>query len=136
MTDDKKQPISFDPLIDEETGAESSELDFEDDEANAPAGERLPRDEVQRRLPPEREREAGLTGASHPGEGATDDDMTPETLIPEDGSRSPSETGDRFPADSTLRRVDEDEIGGGEGLDEAELGRAKPLDGKPWSQDQ
>jgi hypothetical protein len=27
--------------------------------------------------------------------------------------------------------VDEDDIGGGDGLDEAELGRLDPLDGKP-----
>lgn len=135
MIDDKKNPISFDPLLDEETGPESAELDFEDDEVNTSAGERRPQEEVRRNLPPQRERDAGLTGASHPGEGATDDDMTPDTLLPEDGSRTSSEAGSGSPADSTLRRVDQDEIGGGEGLDEAELARARPLDGKPWSQD-
>ena len=29
--------------------------------------------------------------------------------------------------------VDETEVGGGFGLDEAELARSAPLDGKPWS---
>ncbi|HCN45356.1 MAG TPA: phosphotransferase system, HPr-related protein, partial [Pseudomonas sp.] len=36
-------------------------------------------------------------------------------------------------ADQQLRRVDSDEIGGGIGLDEAELARSAPLDGKPWT---
>ena len=34
-----------------------------------------------------------------------------------------------------LKVVDAEEIGGGNGLDEAELGRADPLDGKPWDGD-
>ena len=67
-----------------------------------------------------------------PGDDPTDDDLSPETLINEDGSRSPHEPGGERPADQDLTIVDEEEIGGGYGLDEAELGRAKPLDGKPW----
>lgn len=34
-----------------------------------------------------------------------------------------------------LRVVDADEIGAGTGLDEAELARVDPLDGKPWDGD-
>lgn len=133
MGNEKRHPISFDPLVDEEPSIESNALDFEDDEANALAGDRLPQDQIKRQQSPERAQEAGLTGASHPGNGPTADDMTPETLLPEDGARSPSEAGAGSPADSTLRRVGEQEIGGGQGLDEVELGRKRPLDGKPWS---
>jgi len=61
----------------------------------------------------------------------TDDDLELETLIPEDGARSPSEPGANHPADWDLSVVDEGEIGGGNGLDEAELARRDPLDGKP-----
>lgn len=135
MGKNKRQPISFDPLVDEQPTLESSELDFEDDESDARTGDRVAQEDIERQLSPERARDAGLTGASHPGEDATADDMTPETLLPEDGARSPSEAGPGSPADSTLRRVKEQEIGGGHGLDEAELGRKKPLDGKPWSDD-
>lgn len=60
----------------------------------------------------------------------SDDDLTPETLIPEDGARSADEAGGDHPADWDLSVVDEDDIGGGNGLDEAELARRDPLDGK------
>lgn len=59
----------------------------------------------------------------------SDDDLEPETLIPEDGARSPNEQGLDKPADWDLSVVDEDDIGGGNGLDEAELARRDPLDG-------
>ena len=61
----------------------------------------------------------------------TDDDLTPENLIPDDGSRSPHEPGGSIPSDESLSIVNEDEIGEGYGLDEAELARVDPLDGKP-----
>ncbi|AMN78752.1 MULTISPECIES: hypothetical protein [Pseudomonas] len=59
----------------------------------------------------------------------TGDDLTPETLIPEDGARDAREEGEDNPADYDLSIVDEDEIGGGNGLDEAELAKRDPLDG-------
>ena len=65
--------------------------------------------------------------------GATDDDLAPEILIHEDGARSPFEPGDDIPADRTYRVVRRDEAGGTFGLDEAELARIDPLDGKPWT---
>lgn len=37
--------------------------------------------------------------------------------------------------ENDLRVVDADEIGAGTGLDEAELARVDPLDGKPWDGD-
>ena len=61
---------------------------------------------------------------------STDDDLTPENLIPEDGSRSPHEPGGSVPQDESLSIVTENEIGEGYGLDEAELARVDPLDGK------
>lgn len=64
-------------------------------------------------------------------DGSTDDDLSPETLIREDGARSARETGCGKPADWDLSIVEEAQIGGGNGLDEAELARRDPLDGKP-----
>ncbi|MND76511.1 hypothetical protein D3C80_681590 [compost metagenome] len=64
------------------------------------------------------------------------DDMSPDTLFDESGARDPYEPGtDDGPADKTLREVGADEIGGGIGLDEAELARSAPLDGEPWTDD-
>lgn len=68
--------------------------------------------------------------ATDPHFDPSDDDLEPETLIPEDGARSPNEAGADHPADWDLSVVDEDDIGGGNGLDEAELARRDPLDGK------
>ena len=107
------------------------ELHFDDDEPTARIGDLIPEDELEHELPDERVREAGMTGASTADHHSTDDDMSPETLIHEDGARSAREEGDDRPADFDLSLVDEDDIGGGEGLDEAELGRLDPLDGKP-----
>jgi hypothetical protein len=67
------------------------------------------------------------------GPGPTDDDLSPETLIHEDGARSPYEEGDDIPADRTYRVVHRDEAGGTFGLDEAELAHIDPLDGEPWA---
>ena len=108
--------------------AQMDELSFDDDESAARIG-----DEV---TAAERVREAGLTDTSMPGdEGVTADDASPATLIAEDGARSPEEVGDGLPADKDLSRVDAGAIGGGKGLDEAELARAHPLDGEPWDGD-
>lgn len=59
-----------------------------------------------------------------------EDDLTPEMLIHEDGARSSQEPGADVPAewDLTVKM----EVGGGHGLDEAELARRDPLDKKPW----
>lgn len=70
--------------------------------------------------------------SARPDAGPTDDDLAPETLIHEDGARSPYEEGDDIPADRVYRVVRRDEAGGTYGLDEAELARVDPLDGEPW----
>jgi hypothetical protein len=106
------------------------ELDFDDETPDAKIGDELPQREREHLMPRERVREAGMTGASVADHEPTDDDMSPETLIPEDGARDANEAGEGKPEDWDLSIVDEDDIGGGDGLDEAEMARRDPLDGK------
>ena len=108
------------------------ELNFNDNnEPSGRIGDTIPEGELETYLPDERVREAGMTGASTDDHNPTDDDMSPETLIREDGARSPRERGADLPADQDYSIVDEDEIGGGYGLDEEEKAILDPLDGKP-----
>lgn len=107
------------------------ELHFDEEEPSARIGDLMTDDELAREIPEKRVREAGMTGASTPDHHPTDDDLDPEQMIGEDGARSASEEGDDHPADWDLSIVDEDDIGGGDGLDEAELARRDPLDGIP-----
>jgi hypothetical protein len=106
------------------------ELDFDEEEPSAKIGDELPETEREQLMPPERVREAGMTGASTDDHEPTDDDLSPETLIHEDGARGPQEAGEDHQADWDLSIVDEDDIGGGNGLDEAELAKRDPMDGK------
>ncbi|GAA6132665.1 serine kinase/phosphatase [Halopseudomonas sabulinigri] len=109
---------------------DSNEVSAADDRPMGPIGKVPSAEEAINRAA-----QGGLTQAAQPGEGPTMDDATPETLMPEDGARSPQEAAQSdTPADQDLSNVDVDEIGAGSGLDEAELGRVKPLDGKPWSE--
>lgn len=119
----RNEPIS------DEVETEIDELDLNDRDVPSRAGDKAPQADIER----QRSRDAGLTGAAKPGEDRTKDDATPDTLVNEDGARSPNETGSGGPMDERLSKRDASEIGGGEGLDEAELGRVKPLDGKPWN---
>ena len=105
------------------------ELDFDEETPTAEIGDEIPRAEREHLMPDERVREAGMTGASTADHESTDDDMSPETLIQEDGARDALEEGEDEPADWDLSIVDEDEIGGGNGLDEAELADIDPVDG-------
>lgn len=110
---------------------EADNREAPDDRPMGPVGNVPSRAESARRAD-----EAGLTEASMPGQGPTADDATPETLNPDDGSRSAEEAGIAGnAADTELSDVGEAGAGGRYGLDEAELGRAKPLDGKPWDGD-
>ncbi len=102
------------------------ELDFDEEEPGTRIGDELPEREREHLMPRRRGREADLTGGHQP----TDDDLSPETLIREDGARDAHETGNDSRADWDLSIVDEDDIGGGNGLDEAELARRDPLDKK------
>ncbi|WP_122523878.1 serine kinase/phosphatase [Pseudomonas viridiflava] len=124
---DATQP---EPIDDNEDRMGSmEELNFRDDET-ARIGDLMPEDELQHEIPDERVREAGMTGASTDDHQPTDDDLSPETLIHEDGARAASERGEDNPADLDLTVVDEDDIGGGDGLDEEEMAIVDPLDGK------
>jgi hypothetical protein len=127
---DATQP---EPIDDNEDRMGSmEELNFNDNnEPSGRIGDVIPEEELETYLPDDRVREAGLTGASTEDHNPTDDDMSPETLIREDGARSPREAGDGGPADLDLSIVDEDDIGGGDGLDEEEMSIVDPLDGKP-----
>ena len=61
------------------------ELEFDDEQPSAKIGDELPQGEREQLMPRERVREAGMTGASTDDHQSTDDDMSPETLIREDG---------------------------------------------------
>lgn len=118
------------------------ELNFSDrlDDRQGRVGDERPEREVEQEFPEERVRQSGLTGGealtdSLHEDGVTDDDLSPDTLLDETGARDPHEPGDGGPADQALTEKDAIEIGGGRGLDEAELARTNPLDGKPWTDD-
>jgi hypothetical protein len=133
MTDSRRpyDAVQPEPIDDNEDRMGSvHELDFDDETPDAKIGDELPQREREHLMPRERVREAGMTGASVADHEPTDDDMSPETLIPEDGARDANEAGEGKPEDWDLSIVDEDDIGGGDGLDEAEMARRDPLDGK------
>jgi hypothetical protein len=124
---DAEQPESIDD--NEDRMGSMHELDFDEEEPSAKIGDELPETERERLMPKGRVREAGMTGASTDDHESTDDDMSPETLIREDGARDAHEAGEDKRADWDLSIVDEDEIGGGNGLDEEEMARRDPMDG-------
>lgn len=133
----QRTPQEIDDIEDRMGSMEPLDFSERKDERQGRVGdERDPR-ELQDEYPPERVRDAGLSGGEALREGrhednVTQDDLSPETLIPDDGARSPRDRGEDAPSDWDLSIVDEADIGAGGGLDEAELGRVKPLDGKPW----
>jgi len=126
------QPAPIDDIEDRMGSME--ELSFPDDELSGRIGDARPEADVQNEFSAKRIREAGLTGASVADHQPTADDLSPETLYDESGARSPHEKGRGGPSDKKLRIVDEDEIGGGTGLDEAELARDDPLDSARYRQ--
>ncbi|RRV08512.1 serine kinase/phosphatase [Pseudomonas sp. v388] len=131
---DSRRPFGApqpEPIDDNEDRMGSMEELHFGEEDTARIGDEIPEDELEHLLPESREAEAGLTGASTQDHHSTDDDLSPETLIHEDGARSPNEKGEDEPADLDVTVVDEDDIGGGNGLDEEELAIVDPLDGRP-----
>ncbi|MFY0729264.1 serine kinase/phosphatase [Pseudomonas sp. NFX15] len=125
---DAQQPSPVDDT--EDRMGSVHELDFDAEEPSAKIGDELTEKEREQLMPRERVREAGMTGASTSDHQPTDDDLSPQTLIREDGARDAEEEGQDEGADWDLSIVDEDDIGGGNGLDEAELARRDPMDGK------
>ena len=111
-------------------------LDFSDDDDSLGMGEPSLRQSA--RPTSSAENEIGLTGAATLGESEHEDnvsldDLSPDTLIDDSGARSPLERGGDGANDEELSVVDESQVGGGFGLDEAELARSAPIDGKPWT---
>ncbi|QTN45687.1 hypothetical protein H7683_22400 [Ectopseudomonas mendocina] len=111
-------------------------LDFSDDEDSLGTGE--PSLQQSARPSSSAEDEIDLTGAATLGESEHEDnvsldDLSPDTLIDDSGARSPLERGGDGANDEELSVVDESQVGGGFGLDEAELARSAPIDGKPWT---
>ena len=110
------------------------ELDFSDrkDERQGRAGDEMDERDYEGQFPEERVRQAGMTGGETLDHQPTMDDASPETLLDETGARSPTDYGDAWPNDKELSVVEDSDIGGGSGQDEAELGRSHPLDGQAW----
>lgn len=117
-----KPPVS--PPFDSENDrpAELDELNFSDDQEESFA-DLVPESEVIVGDTQNRD-----TDPAMPGDEPNLNDLSPETLIEEDGARSSHEKSKNIPADKELKIVKEDEIGAGYGLDEAELAHTKPLD--------
>ncbi len=133
MTDRKPRTSSeIDDTEDRMGSVEQLDFDQRKDERKGRIGDEAPREQVEDEFPPERAAEAGMTAGEMPDGDATLDDMSPETLIPEDGARSAREPGHGGPADQELSVVSEHRIGADVDLDEAEQARYDPLDGKPW----
>lgn len=114
---------------DETPEPEVNELDFKHKEPSNRAGDMATQENVAGEG-----RNAGLSGGAIPDTDRTADDLTPDTMVDEDRTGSPLENAGSA-ADETLQQKDISEIGAGTGLDEAELARARPLDGKPWDED-
>lgn len=110
--------------IDNNRPAEIDELNFDQEENAVRTGDELLLEDDGA------VNDMDASSNSSPDGNYTEDDLTPETLIHEDGARSSREPGDDVPAewDLTIKM----EVGGGHGLDEAELARRDPLDNKPW----
>jgi hypothetical protein len=94
------------------------ELCFEDGIPPRTGDPSTPEERAQ--VPPQRERDAGLSAGETVDGNLTDDDLSPETLLDEE------EEYDIYaeePADKSLHIASGDEIGAGFGRDEAELAR-------------
>lgn len=139
LPDDPRPQVEIDDT--EDRMGSVHELDFSErrDERQGRVGDERPAREIVEDYPPRRVAESGMTGGealsdSLHEDNVTLDDLSPDTLFDETGARDPDEPGSGSrPADQTLRHVDAHEIGGGIGLDEAELARSAPLDGEPWT---
>ncbi|MHC8352951.1 serine kinase/phosphatase [Pseudomonas sp. RT4P38] len=132
MTESRRpyDAVQPEPIDDNEDRMGSMhELDFDEETPSGKIGDELTEPERERLMPRDRVREAGMTGASTEDHESTDDDMSPENLIREDGARDAHEAGEGEQADWDLSIVDEDDIGGGNGLDEAEMAERDPIDG-------
>ena len=132
MTDSRRPygAVQPEPIDDNEDRMGSMrELDFDEEPSNAILRDELPEHLRRPTAPRQPAVEAGLHETTTDDDESTDDDLTPGNLIREDGARDAQDVGEGNQADWDLSIVDEDEIGGGNGLDEAELARRDPVDG-------
>src|SRR5690606_27146690 len=117
-----------------ESARRQAEQDYRDaptDSPMGPIGAVPSRHEAADRSP-----EAALTEPALPAHGPPAGDAPPAALQPVGGARSrQARRPDEPAADTELDEVPATRIGAGKGLDEAELARRKPLDGKPWDGD-
>lgn len=125
-------PTEIDDTEDRMGSIEQLDFDQRRDDRKGRIGDEVPLEEIENEYPSERVAEAGMTTGEVPDGDTTMDDMAPETMIKEDGARSPNERGHGGPADQELSEVSAHSIGADVGLDEADEGRVHPLDGKPW----
>ncbi len=132
MSDKPYTPTEIDDTEDRMGSMEQLDFHQRKDDRVGRIGDEVPAQDVEHAFPHDREAEAGMTVGEVPSGDTTMDDLAPETLIPDDGSRSPNEKGHGLPSDQDLSVVSEHSIGADTGLDEAEEGRRHPLDGKPW----
>ncbi|WP_321834547.1 serine kinase/phosphatase [Pseudomonas kulmbachensis] len=112
------QPAPIDDIEDAMGSVEP--LNFDDDDTYEPISDLFIDDErVKHRAVLNDELELGLN----------DDDLEQEMLIREDGARDAKEAAQspNAAADWDLSLVDEDDIGAGKGLDEAELAEIDPV---------
>ena len=123
MTDSRRpygapQPAPIDDIEDAMGSVEP--LNFDDDDTYEPISDLFIDDEkVKHRAVLDDELELGLN----------EDDLEQEMLIREDGARDAKEAAQspNAAADWDLSLVDEDDIGAGKGLDEAELAEIDPV---------
>ncbi len=80
----------------------------------------------QQAFPPARVAELGRSGGETPDGHVTADDLSPETLLDDDASRSPAVRARRAPQDAQLTRSTST-AGMGGGLDEAEWAERSPV---------
>jgi hypothetical protein len=125
-------PTEIDDTEDRMGSIEQLDFDQHRDDRKGRIGDEVSPEEAEDKFPPERVAEAGMSAGEVPDGQTTMDDLAPETLIHEDGARSPHERGHGGPADQDLSNVSEHRIGADVDLDEAEQARYDPLDGKPW----
>jgi len=133
MTDSRRpfgaqEPSEIDDTEDRMGSVEP--LDFDDDEdTHEPLTDLLSDEEYERHVAAHRPRNKELSGAALPGRDSNPDDLDADMLTPEDGALDAQEAAQARggAADWDLSVVDEDEIGAGCGLDEAELADIDPV---------
>lgn len=133
MTDSRRpfgaeEPLDIDDTEDRMGSVEP--LDFDDPVDTHESLDYLVTDEeYTRHVGEHRPRNREISGAALPGRDSSPDDLDADMLIPEDGARDAYEALEEEggAADWDLSVVNEDEIGAGRGLDEAELADIDPV---------